>query len=184
MKTTLALISSSIILAGCSSTIQVRIDEPLNNDRVFNYDQVNSRVDGSPGTVVCVDGTTYEVNGVYVAKDSTVFTETGLGIRHVIPTHDLLNIKHKNYGAGAFSGGLLGSLAGLTTGIVILVFQNDHSPDSGMGAFVLILGPIGGGAFVGAVIGSLEGSTQEFQFQASQSRKQTSPERRMGDVSP
>jgi hypothetical protein len=170
----LAVVPFVILLAGCSSTIQVRVDEPLNNDRVFNFDQVNAVVETSPGTVVCSNGASYEVSGTTVSRDSTIFLGLDSGVRHSIATRDLLKIQRKNYGSGAISGGLFGSLVGLATGVAIWALLPDHSPDSRMGGAVLILGGLGGGAIIGAVIGSQMGSTQEFQFQTTQSPSRSS----------
>ncbi len=166
----LALILISIVLTGCSSIIQVREDEPLNNDSIFNYDQVNARVDGLPGKLMCLDGTTYETHGAIVTRDSAIFTEAHSEIRHAIPTQSVLRIQRQDHGAGAFTGGVLGLLGGLTTGIVVARAQYGHSPDAGMAVFGLSLEGAGVGLVIGVAVGALEGSTQEFQFQPQQTR--------------
>jgi hypothetical protein len=176
MRVAIVLVAASSILVGCASTVRVRIEEPLNNDGVFSYDQVNARMQWYPGKVFCVDGAEYDVNGVVVTKDSTVFAEIDSGLRHSIPTHALVKIQRKDYGAGAFTGGLVGSLAGLAVGVGILIFQTDASADSRMGLGFATLGMMGGGALFGVALGAVEGSTQEFQFQPPASRRQSSPD--------
>ncbi len=42
MRVTVSVMIAGLITAGCTSTIPVHVDEPMNNDRVFNYDQVNN----------------------------------------------------------------------------------------------------------------------------------------------
>jgi hypothetical protein len=156
----MAFVSMSVILGGCSSTILVRLDEPLNNDRVFNYAQVNSKVDSTPGTIFCLDGSSYQVSHTHVGKDSTLFIEMTSGLTHSIATRDIVAIQRKDYGAGTLTGALLGSLTGLTGGIALLAFDK--------GGVLELFGMIGGAAILGGLIGSFEGSVQEFRFPTDQ----------------
>jgi hypothetical protein len=149
MKSPFALIFTWMILSGCSSTIQVRIDEPLNNDRIFKYDQVNARSEYCPGTLVCAGGISYEVKGVLVARDSTRFFEMNSDIKRSIATEDVLSIRRNDRASGAFTGGLLGAVTGLTARVGVLLVRGRGSSEGGPGVLVVLLGLIGGGCDAG-----------------------------------
>jgi hypothetical protein len=174
MRILAASIAVSVFLVGCSTTIPVRPDESLNNDRVFNYDQVNARIESTVVTLHCAGRDSFEADGVRVARDSTVFAELESGLRHSIATRDLLTIRRKDHFSGAVTGGLLGSLAGLGAGLAVILSHGGQSGDGGWG--LLAIGMIGAGGLAGACVGALAGSTQEFQFQVRQPGFRSSPD--------
>lgn len=164
MRRCVILAFSTMLLAGCSTTIHVRNDEPLDNDRVFNYDQVNARVDGVPAAVVCCDGTTYVTNRAFVTQDSTVFTESGSGMRHVIPTASVRTIECRDHALGALTGILAGGVAGIGAGIAAGLLWDWESGDARMGALMFLIAGPPVGAFLGGVVGGFSGSPQVYEF--------------------
>lgn len=164
MRRSVIVAVSTLLLAGCSTTIHVRSDEPLDNDRVFNYDQVNARVDGNASTVVCRDGTTYATDRAFVTVDTTVFTETESGIRYVIPSTSVMAIECRDHALGALTGILAGSVAGIGVGIAAGLLWHYDSGDERMGALVFLIAGVPAGAFLGGVIGGVAGSPQIYHF--------------------
>ena len=164
MRRCVILAFSIMLLAGCSTTIHVRSDEPLDNDRVFNYDQVNARMDGVEGTVVFRDGTVYSTIGASVTRDTTVFTETGSGIRHVVPTASVGIIECRDHALGALTGILAGSVAGIGAGIAAGLLWHYDSGDARMGALIFLIAGPPVGAFLGGVAGGFSGSPQVYEF--------------------
>jgi hypothetical protein len=158
-----------ILFAGCASTIEVRSNEPFNNDRVFNYTQLNTRIQRAPSTVVCVDGTTYETLGAFVGMDSTVFTDAESGLLRAIPTSRISRVQVKDYGAGTFTGGVVGFLSGLGAGTAWIVLTRGRSSHVEDDAAVAALGVLAGGTVAGLVIGSFVGSTREYELRAVES---------------
>jgi hypothetical protein len=175
-RVTVFMLVACLIISGCTSTIPVRLNEPLNNDRVFNYDQVNARLGAVSATIECSDGTRLEVTHVHVAKDTVTFTETQSGVQRVLSPRDVLSITQRDYGAGALSGALAGALAGVVVGAGILIIIGDHSHHSGFGAVVVVLGSIVGCAFVGTGIGAVEGSAMHYQFNQAELQKVPNPD--------
>lgn len=164
MRRYVILAVSFLLLAGCSTTIHVRSDEPLDNDRVFNYDQVNARVDGVPSAVVCRDGRTYVTSHAFVTPDTTVFVEAESGIRYVIPTGSVESIECRDHALGALTGILAGGMVGLGAGIAAGLYWDWDSGDQRMGALMFLMAGPPVGALLGGVIGSFSGSPQIYNF--------------------
>jgi hypothetical protein len=150
------------LFVGCTSTIEVRLDEPTNNDRVFNYSQLNTRIQRVAGTLVCVDGTEYETLGAFVGADSTVFTDAPTGILRRIPTSRISKIQVKDYGAGTFTGCVVGFLSGLGIGTALITLTRDRSSISQIDTYAAAAALLGGGTLAGAIVGSFVGSTREY----------------------
>jgi hypothetical protein len=182
MRFLAASIAVSLILMGCSTTIPVRFDESLNNDKVFNYDQVNARIEGSVVTLLCAGRDPLVADGVRVAGDSTVYTELESGLHHSIATRDLLTIQCKDHFRGAVTGGLLGSLAGLGAGLAVILSYGGQSGDGRIGAAWQTIEMTGVGGLAGACVGAIAGSTQEFQFRARQPGFRSSPDSTRGNT--
>jgi hypothetical protein len=176
MRFLAASVAVSVILVGCSTTIPVRADESLNNDRVFNYNQVNARIEGTVVTLHFAGSDPFNADGVWVASDSTAFCELESGIRHSIATRDLLTIQWKDHISGALTGGLLGSLAGLGASLVIILSHGGQSGDGGPDAYWPVIEMTGVGGLAGACVGAFGGSTQEFQFRVRQPGFPLSPD--------
>ena len=157
------LIVLSAIAAGCSSSYQVRVDEPSNNDRVFNYRQVNNWVSEGSGVVICTFDTSYEVSSAFIREDSTILTEARSGLGRTIATGRIVTIRRTDYGAGALTGGLLGALGG--TVALIMVRAADSGGDWAGSGYALLAPPVLGAA-IGALIGSNVGGTQECRFRS------------------
>lgn len=171
MRFVVVLFIIGLLLQGCTSVITVRPDEPLNNDQVFNYAQLKSRLEGIPATVVCRDGATFETDTLHMSPDSLIFVDKSDHILHQLANRDISKIVCTDYSAGAFSGTLVGALAGATTGFGLIFLITDRSQDSRMGAAVLELGAIGVGALFGAIIGSSRGSSIEYRFPSAEASK-------------
>jgi hypothetical protein len=171
----LCWIVMGLIIGGCASVISVRPDEPLNNDRVYNFEQVNARLVGLSADIISRGGTRYEADSVHVGKDSASFIDRSIGARHQIAVQDISMITHKDHGAGTFTGGVVGMLAGIGTGIAVMLMTPNDS-DSRMGAAVLFLGSTAAGAVLGAVVGSFEGSTIEYHFKWNELPPHTFPD--------
>jgi hypothetical protein len=161
--TCLVLALSSILLVGCSSTIYVREDEPLDNDKVFNIEQVNARVGAVPASLMCADGTMYETDSLLVRPDTTFFKEAASKLHWMVPTRSVLKIEYQDYGRGALTGTLTGALAAFGAGAGILAF-GPHSNPIRIGAGVVILLGMPFAALIGGIVGSVAGSTQVLQF--------------------
>jgi hypothetical protein len=153
-----------LLTSGCTSVILVDPAEPLDNDRVFNYDQVNARLTGESATITTTAGRVFDCYFSEVGRDSTHFFERLSYERGQISTREVLKVEYINHGAGAFTGGIVGTLGGIGVGIGIMLAASDGSSDSRMGAAVAFLGAMAGGAVLGGVAGYLEGSTQEYRF--------------------
>lgn len=153
-----------LLTTGCTSVILVDPAEPLDNDRVFNYDQVNARLAGESATITTTSGRAFDCFFAEVDRDSTLFFNRLSHEREQISTKDVLRVEYINHSSGAFTGGIVGILGGIGVGIGIMVAASDGSSDSRMGASVAILGAMAGGAVLGGVVGYLQGSTQEYRF--------------------
>ncbi len=163
---------TAVLLAGCSTTIYVRDDEPPDNDNVFNYDQVNERLENAPATIVCVDGTTYASNGIFITSDTTSFDQTGSDVRLVLPTRALARIEYQDHGRGAFTGAMVGALSALGGSIGLLWFGG-KSEDVRWGAAGLFFYGVPLGTLVGVGAGAVVGSTQVLLFRDSQGEEAT-----------
>ena len=71
MKSGFVVIAVIFLFHGCASTIEVRNDEPLNNDRVFNFNQVNSRIHGHTVKITELGGTTHMATDIIIDQDTT-----------------------------------------------------------------------------------------------------------------
>ncbi len=163
MRIHAVLFVTTVLLAGCSTTIYVRGDEAPDNDNVFNYDQVNERLEDAPATIVCVDGTTYASNGMFITSDTPSFDETGSDVRLVLPTRDLARIEYRDYGRGAFTGAMVGVLSAIGGSIGMLWFGG-NSEDVRLVAAGLFFYSVPLGTLVGAAAGAVVGSTQVLLF--------------------
>ena len=164
--THLLILFACLLISGCTSVILVDPEEPLDNDRVFNYDQVNTRLIGEATTVTCTTGRTFDCYISEVRRDSTLFYGQLSSTLEAVSTTDVLKMEYRNRGAGAFTGTVVGTLGGIGLGIGIMLATSDGSADSRMGAAVLFVGALAGGAILGGVTGYLQGSTHEYRFKA------------------
>ncbi len=167
MRTRFILVLTFLV-SGCASSIQVDREEPINNDRVFNYDQVNERIAGSPGTIVCTDGTSYAMNGARIGTDTTVFRDEA-GLERRIATAAIDAIEYKEHGRGALTGALAGGVAAVGSAVAIFVIGGNSEEVRGAAMGLVLLGAPAG-IVLGGVIGGLEGSTQRFEFRHQAAR--------------
>lgn len=143
----------------------MRVGEPLNNDRIFNCDQVNSRLRGSTAIVNCADSVSYNAADIHVDPDSTRFTVIDTGLRYSIVTHRLVSIEWQDHVGGALTGAWLGSMTGIGVGAVVLLSGSGSSHGDGAGAGWFLLGAAGLGTISGAAVGAIGGNTQKFRFE-------------------
>jgi hypothetical protein len=152
-----------LLISGCTSVVLVDPEEPLDNDRVFNYDQANTRLTGEATRITCKGGRIFDCYLSEVRRDSTVFYGQLSHTREAVRTTDVLKVEYRNRGAGAFTGVVIGTLGGIGVGGIVIA-TSDGSADARMGAAVLFVGAIAGGAILGGVVGYLQGSTHEYRF--------------------
>jgi len=153
-------------LSGCTSDVIVRPDEPLNNDRVFNYQQVNERVAGRRVEVRCVNGSAFAADNLTVGPDSISFVDAASGNCMRIATTAVKNVRRTVYDGPAVvhasvAGAGLGFVFGMTVGGIITAHAE---AEERIGLGVLVLGSIGAGAIIGGVIGANNGREETFEF--------------------
>jgi len=165
MKLAAFLFLVGLLLSGCGSTIAVRSDEPFNNDRVFNYAQVRTRLEGSSASVALSSGAFFEGDSLHFSRDSVSFIAGSDSASHTVALQDVSRLVYTDHSAGALSGGLLGTLIGAGSGAAVLFLITDDSADSRLGAAVLELGAMGMGAVIGAAYGSWKGTPVEYRFE-------------------
>ncbi len=176
MKPGILLIPACLFLQACTTTILVRVDEPPDQDRVFNLDQVNSRFQWSVAEITCADSTAHSACELHVGPDSTRFSDIYSGARYSMATSDVLSIDRKDHLAGILTGGAAGTLAGLALTAAILAPQHDrYSGEGSLGAVGIIIGVTGGSAIIGAITGAIVGNTERFRFDRSHTSRVDSP---------
>jgi len=152
-------------LSGCASHIAVRPDEPMNNDRVFNYRQVNERIEWRRVDLRCVNGTQFSADSLVVGDDSTSFVDASSGTVMRVPTRSVKSVARSVKDPPAvYIGIAAGGGAGLLSGVGVLLLTVSHrGGDEAMGAGVLLLGFTAAGAIIGGVIGG-NGRDEVFEF--------------------
>jgi hypothetical protein len=171
--TTFALIVS-LLISGCSSTLVVRENEPLNNDRVFNYDQVNNRLEDVSATIVTRSGTEVAATQAHVAKDSIVYWDTKHVLRCAMATNEIETIYYRDHATGAMTGFFGGLVGGLPVGGLVILLINNHNPEAGLGKLAFLFYSVIGTALVGVAVGAAAGIPVKFQF--AQPRKSSLPD--------
>jgi hypothetical protein len=174
-STAFALIAG-LLISGCSSTVAVRENEPLNNDRIFNYEQVNNRLRDVLATIVTRSGVEVDAAQVHVAKDSISYWDTNLGLACAMPTFEVQGIRYRDHGAGALSGFVGGILGGIVLGVVIILINNDHNADHGLANLGILFCSVLGTALTGLVVGAAAASSIEYQFHVAQPSKPALPD--------
>jgi hypothetical protein len=169
-------VMASLLMSGCSSNISVREDEPLNNDRIFNFDQVNDRLKDTPVTIVTRFGSEVNAEQVHVSKDSTLFMDVKLGRAGGMATSDVLSIRYRDHGTGAVSGFLTGLLGGVVVGWIIILVNNDHSSHHGLANLGILFLSVPGTGLVGLMAGAAFGSSIEYKFQEAHAVKESLPD--------
>jgi hypothetical protein len=144
--------------------MSVRENEPLNNDRIFNYDQVTDRLEDAQATIVTRSGVEVDAEQVHLSKDSTFFLDVRLGLARGMSTSDVLSIRYRDHGTGAVSGFLTGLLAGVVVGWIIILVNNDHSSHHGLANLGILFLSVLGTGLVGLMAGAAAGSSIEYQF--------------------
>jgi len=155
---------SALILQSCSTTILVFENEPPDNDNVFNYDQVNSRLEKTMCTVILLDGVAYNACNIHVGRDTTTFLEVDTSVEHSVGTRELSTIQHKDHFRGALSGTWIGLFSSIAASAGALILMPPGSPlgrTSG-GAFVVYMAGLG--TVTGFCFGAIAGGTQEYRF--------------------
>jgi hypothetical protein len=162
---------ASLLMSGCSSTIAVRETEPPNNDRVFNYDQVNDRLEGIQAAIVTRSNGEVSAERIRVTKDSTFFMDVKLGCARGISISEVQSIRYRDHGTGAVTGFLGGLLGGLVVGWIIILINNKHGSEQGMANLGILFLSVLGTGLVGLMAGASFGSQIEYQFQGTPSVK-------------
>jgi len=153
------------LLAGCTSTVLVLPDEPMNNDRKFNYRQVNDRVIGMRVQVACLNGATYSADSLIVESDSTSFISAVDGTHARIATSALKSVTRRVHDGKAVLNGVLGGAGcGLAAGIGTGLLIGHPGEDRRWAEFGLGVGFGAFGALMGGVVGGLNGREEVFQF--------------------
>ncbi len=159
MKNLVPLVCFGFLFSACSTTIPVRETEPFNNDGIFNFAQLNSRVRGESVVVSFVSGAEYSATDFHMDPDSATFSDVHTGIRYRVATSEILAVERKDHSSGVVAGGLLGTAAGIG-GLATLALV--HVPFDKPAPLVLAVATVPLGTIMGAVIGGLQGNTQRF----------------------
>lgn len=168
MKTGILFVPACVFLQTRTTAILVRIDEPPDQDRVFNLDQVNSRFRWSVAEINRADTTSHSACELHIDPDSTRFSDIYSRVRYSVATTDILSIERKDHLTGILTGGALGILTGLTRTAAVLAPQRDeYSGERALGALGIMIGITGGSAIVGAITGAAMGNTERFDFDLS-----------------
>jgi hypothetical protein len=173
---TASAVIASLLISGCSSTIAVRENEPLNNDRIFNFDQVNTRLEDVPATIVAKSGVEVGATQVHVAQDSISFWDTKRDSRWAMATNEVETIHYRDHGTGALSGFLGGLVGGIPVGLILIMINNDHNADHGLANLGIVFLSILGTALTGVVVGAAAGSPIKFQFSGTAPVKSSLPD--------
>jgi len=137
----------------------------MNNDRKFNYRQVNDRVIGMRVQVACSSGATYSADSLIVESDSTSFISAADGTHVRIATSALKRVTQRVYDATATLNGVLcGAGSGLAAGIGAGLLIGHSGEDRRWAAGGLGLGFGAFGALMGGIIGGSNGREEVFQF--------------------
>ncbi len=140
----------------CTSKAFVREDEPVNNDRVLNFQQVNARLEDQTFVLTAKDGSEYFGESISVLPDSTRFTDRVSHRRIVLATRSVAEIRRADHVLGAASG----FLVGLGIGALYAVIQRPKDESTAWSALLFF----GGSMIGGTVVGTLRGSEEELIF--------------------
>ncbi len=157
-------ITAALSVQACTSEIVVRFDEPLNGDRILNFDQVNAALDTRSFTVTTTDSLTWFGEAANIAIDSMSFLDLQTRRAVSIPTRSVISIHSNNHTLGGVTGFALGALAGV--GVLLVNRPTSHEAFSGLGQLIEAAACV----LVGTTIGSIVGREEEFLFEQNVAR--------------
>ncbi|MGA3288139.1 MAG: hypothetical protein ABSD46_12015 [Bacteroidota bacterium] len=155
-----------LFLSSCSSTIYVHKDPTVHSDRIFSYEQVNSRIRGDTASIKLINDSVYSASNVLIYADSTTFTNNNTNMQHRINTSDILSIKRIDHTSGAITGLGYGLLAGASLGLITSFARSNADRENSAWSVIIFSGA---GSVAGICLGSLNGNVQEFKFQSDSS---------------
>jgi hypothetical protein len=129
----------------------------MNNDRVFNFDQANTRLKDRSFILTTMDRAKYAGEDIDIRPDSTRFLQTKANQYISVPTSSLSSIRSKDHTLGAVSGFFLGLGLGAVSAIVR---RPTNQTEAYSTVIFFVLSSTGG-----TVIGTVWGADEELIFQ-------------------
>jgi hypothetical protein len=174
-RVTVVGLIACLLISGCSSNVVVRENEPLNNDRVFNYDQLNDRLEDGSATIICRSGVHVDAAQVHISGDSVLFAQVTSGEAGGMSLDEVRSIRCRDHGQGAWSGFFTGMLGGVALTAVIIMINNEHGEYAGLRNLMTGFCCVVGSGVVGAAVGAALGSAIEYNFQTAHPLKPSLP---------
>ncbi len=162
------MIAFSLFVSGCTHTHMVNLDEEEHRWRKSDLDNLNDDLRDRTADITAKDGRNISAEGIIVRRDSAEFKDPASGLRHSIPTAEIMAIEYRHHGIGAVHGAIFGVLGGgiAVAGAVYVLAGRPHQAEDasiavGVGA---ALGGVGGG-LIGVTYGAIAGSKQRYEFE-------------------
>ena len=132
------------------------------------YETINEKGKGKKGIITRISGEWFYAKEINVTKDSTTWVEPADGIRKIMPTDSVANIKYRYHGRGAGEGlgvgflifGGLGALLGVANGPIEEYGYSRGDLGFAVGA---VFGTVGG-VVLGLPIGAAAGSQDKYEL--------------------
>ena len=156
MRTSYAIIVSSILLSGCASTVEFS-----------SIDEADRECQGVSGTLLLESGGSCRAQILGVGPDSVTFLVRSTDSTRRYSKKDILAFKDRVHVRGALDGLVVGGLLGVPAGIVI---NSTKRPQAGIAAVAILSLTV----TVGILVGFFEGHEYTYNLHLSDSRNRDS----------
>ena len=152
MRISVCLCFISLLVSGCSSTVEL----PSAVD-------ANRKIGDGAATIFLKSGQQYDTREVHVHADSTQFVDRKTEDVLQFSTREIQSIQVTHHGGGALEGLLFGGLGGGVLGLTLGI-GTGTSGDEGMGKGLLLLTGLAVGSVGGFTYGAITGHDYTFVF--------------------